>query len=251
MARLVDGHSLVERLKSNLNSINEPYILGFSGGLDSSLLLYLSDQLCKPCVVGIEGSKDISNARIVAAHYKRQLKIEIFSKSEVVEAASVVLRADPNSSILEISYDAVLAGLFQRSDRHYIVTGQGSDEIFYGYSKFVDGRESSNAESLRVLKERTIPRENKIATIMQKELITPYLDDDIIDSFAGLPREMHISKGVGKFLLRKSAIEAGFDVKFSESKKLAAQYGSGFKSVIASAIRSGILGNTEKISGDL
>ena len=49
---------------------------------------------------------------------------------------------------------------------------------------------------------------------------------------------MHISEGVGKSILRNTALEAGFEKKFTESKKLAAQYGSGFKRIIASAIKS-------------
>ncbi len=251
MVRTFDGKLLVQRLKYSLDSIEEPYTLGLSGGLDSSFLLYLSGEQCEPCVVGIDGAKDITNAEIVARHYKRQLKVEIFSESDVIEAASLVLRADPGASILEISYDSVLAGLMQRSERRFIVTGQGSDEIFYGYSKFIDGRESSNVESLRILRERTAPREMTLASIMQKELVTPYLDGDIIDSFAGLPREMHISEGIGKSILRKSALDAGFETKFVNSKKLAAQYGSGFKRVISSAIKSGIIGNTERINGGL
>jgi asparagine synthase (glutamine-hydrolysing) len=251
MVRTFDGRLLTQRLKDSLDSISEPYTLGLSGGLDSSFLFYLSGKQCEPCVVGVDGARDITHAKIVAEHYKKHLKIEVFSESEIVEAASLVLRADPNSSFMEISYDAVLAGLMQRSERDFIVTGQGSDEIFYGYSKFMDGRESSNDESLRILRERTVPREMKLASIMEKELVTPYLHRDIIDSFAGLTRTMHISEGVGKLILRNTALEAGFEKKFTESKKLAAQYGSGFKRIIASAIKSGIIGNTERISGDL
>ncbi|MHB8361162.1 MAG: asparagine synthase C-terminal domain-containing protein [Thermoplasmataceae archaeon] len=143
---------------------------------------------------------------------------------------------------MEAGYESVLAGLMKRSDEKFIVTGQGADEVFYGYSKFTDGREYSNEESLRILHNKTLPRERKISSYFGKKLITPYLDEEIVKLFSKLPLEMHLSKnGQRKKILREEAVLAGFNIEFSGNKKLAAQYGSGFQKAISRAASHGIL----------
>lgn len=242
MVEITKDGFLRSRLRKSLMSIEDAFTLGFSGGLDSSFLLFLSAENCDPCVVGSLGSKDILNAKLIADFYHRPIRIEYVPEADVIESASTITKIEPSASLTEISYDAVLVTLMKRTENEIVVTGQGSDEIFYGYSKFLDGRENSNKNSMDILRNRTLPRENKLASIFGKRLVTPYLDDEIVKTYSDLPREMHIVEGVGKMILRREAVNCGFNPEFAMAKKLAAQYGSRFQKVISNAIKTGILG---------
>ncbi|MHB8361161.1 MAG: asparagine synthase-related protein [Thermoplasmataceae archaeon] len=69
MERTFKPGILGNRLRNLMDSLDMPYALGLSGGIDSSFLLYLSGSNCKAYTAGIENCRDIHSARNVAEFY--------------------------------------------------------------------------------------------------------------------------------------------------------------------------------------
>ncbi|MEM3676465.1 MAG: asparagine synthase-related protein, partial [Thermoplasmataceae archaeon] len=113
-----------------------------------------------------------------------------------------------------------------------LVTGQGSDEIFYGYRRFTDGRESTNISALEKLSRTTLPRERRIAEYFGKEVRMPYLESGIQSIPSAMSRELNLRDGGNKQILRQVATLAGLPEELVKRPKKAAQYGSGIMKVM-------------------
>ncbi|ADD08544.1 asparagine synthase C-terminal domain-containing protein [Candidatus Aciduliprofundum boonei] len=201
--------------------------LAFSGGLDSGVLAYLmKDCPVKLYTVGIEGSKDVKNAEEAANTLGLELQIIDINEYDILEGILFLKRIEPSISALEVSFELPLYFVCSYADERDVYTGQGSDELFGGYAKYLENPELMS-EDLNKLMAKTKPRETKIATLLGKELHTPYLDKRIIEFARNIPKELKIKNGVRKYVLREAARYLGVPKEIVEREKKAAQYGSG------------------------
>ena len=201
--------------------------LAFSGGLDSGVLAYLmKDCPVKLYTVGIEGSKDVKNAEEAANTIGLELQIIDINEYDILEGILFLKRIEPSISALEASFELPLYFVCSYADERDVYTGQGSDELFGGYAKYL-GNPELMSEDLNKLMAKTKPRETKIATLLGKELHTPYLDKRIIEFARNIPKELKIKEGVRKYVLREAARYLGVPMEIVEREKKAAQYGSG------------------------
>ena len=146
---------------------------------------------------------------------------------------------DPQIRMQELGYELVLSILLESADEKHVVTGQGSDELFYGYRRFIDEVDLGNEDHLRKLHETTLPREKKIADRFGKILITPYLDSGIPSVVMHLGRDYHIDGNTNKMILRRAALDLGYPEELVNIPKKAAQYGSGISSYLRHLRNSG------------
>ncbi len=217
----------IERLASILKSIDIPKdsALSFSGGLDSGILAFLFQDL-RLYTVGLEGSRDVENAVELANILGREVEIIPLEEESVVEGIIFLKRIQPDISPMEISFELPLYIVLSRVEEKYVVTGQGADELFGGYSKYLREPERMR-DDLKTLFEKTLPRERRMAALLLKELITPYLNDEIVELASSIPLEMKIREGVRKWILREAAKRLGAPEELWSREKKAAQYGSG------------------------
>ncbi len=215
-------------------------VLSFSGGLDSTLLLYLSGMTLKPVVAGFNGSHDIERAMKVSNLLGSALKKIILDDIDLENHIKSIKDIDPSVKKQEIGYELVLSVVLENSEGNTVVTGQGADEIFYGYHDLVVSQ-TSNLEHIHKLIDRTLPREKKMAEEMGKELITPYLDGKIVDICSKIPRLYHVSDGIGKLVLRSIAKLSDVPESLYRYPKKAAQYGSGVDRFLKSVGYYGLL----------
>lgn len=216
----------------SLESLNHESAIAFSGGLDSSFIAYLSRGKFRAYVCGVPEAYDIKAARRSAQIIGLDLHEIIVDDKEIVETALIIKNIDPNINISDLGYETVLGLLLGRTEEKNLITGQGSDELFYGYNRFKEKPDINNKDSIMKLFEITLPREIRIANYFGKKLITPYLQDPIIE-IANLPRSAHIVDGINKFILRQTAAISGLSSIISMANKKAAQYGSGVNKVLA------------------
>ncbi len=201
--------------------------IAFSGGLDSSVLMAASSMKLKAYTAGFPDSMDLKNSRESASFLGLNVT-EIFLDVELVARyRDIVRRIDPGITPTELGYEIVLSAILDNVHEETVVTGQGADEIFYGYRRFLDEESLDNSAYLMKLHGRTLPREMKIAAHFGKQLETPFLHPQIVKLASSAPRSEHISQGRNKVLLRNAARLMGVPEAIAERPKKAAQYGSG------------------------
>ena len=110
--------------------------MAYSGGLDSSILLALSPKTVIPYTLGDEISKDHSNSSDGAQKLGFRV-VSIPLNSVALESyVETVRRIDPGIRKKDIGYEVLLAILLDTIEEDEVITGQGADEIFYGYNIF-------------------------------------------------------------------------------------------------------------------
>ncbi|MCL4350733.1 MAG: asparagine synthase-related protein [Candidatus Thermoplasmatota archaeon] len=228
MDATIRAKELLDRLSDSEHLIHDGTAIMLSGGVDSSLLLACYSSKLIPYSIGFPGSQDILMATRLCNDLGMKLKIIEATEETVKDAANHVLELDDGINFTELGFETTLFFALSSINEDFVMTGQGADEIFYGYSKFVDGREDSNSSSLKILMERTLPRENKISSALGKKLVLPYLMGEIPETFKSLSREDHIRNGVGKIIVREACRLKGLPSYIYQRPKKAAQYGTGF-----------------------
>ncbi len=217
---------LAELLRDSIQCKGE-IVLAFSGGLDSGILAYLlKDCNVKLYTAGVQGSKDLENAKEAAKILSLPLQIIDLNEYDILEGILFLKRIEPSIGAVEVSFELPLYFVCSYADEQDIYTGQGSDELFGGYAKYLDNP-ALMTEDLNKLLAKTKPRENKIATLLGKNLHTPYLSDRVIEFARNIPLELKIKNGVRKYILREAAAYLGVPESIVEREKKAAQYGSG------------------------
>lgn len=201
--------------------------VAFSGGLDSSVVAYLVRD-CSPRLytVGFEGGKDIENAREIAELLNLEHEVVILNEDILLEGLVHLISRFPHLTPVELSFELPLYFVAKYSAYSPIYTGQGADELFGGYAKYLTNPDLMEGD-VDTLLHKTIPREREIASIFGKNIETPYLSEDIIMLSRRIPVKCKIYNGVRKYVLREAArlLEIPEDVIIKEKK--AAQYGSG------------------------
>ena len=201
--------------------------MAYSGGLDSSILLALSPKTVIPYTLGDEISKDHSNSSDGAQKLGFRV-VSIPLNSVALESyVETVRRIDPGIRKKDIGYEVVLAILLDTIEEDELITGQGADEIFYGYNIFREHPDLDNSSHMKKLFEETLPREKALAENYGKKLITPYLSAEILKIMENIGRDTNFSGVANKAILRSAAVQAGIPDEMAERKKTAAQYGSG------------------------
>ena len=156
----------------------------------------------------------------------------IVSRGDVVGYARTVMEIDPEIDLRDLGFETVLAAVLDRTDEKTLITGQGADELFYGYSRFIFDPEMANKDALEKLFKITLPRETRIASYFGKRLICPYLESGISEIQGISMRENNISGTENKLILRQVSSVLGIPSEIASKKKKAAQYGSGFMKIL-------------------
>ena len=227
----VIGSKLADDLRAVAIDIPDRSAIAFSGGLDSSILLHLSPKSIHPYVVGLPGSMDMQSARESASLMKRDIAIVEVDEDRILRAAFNVKKIDPGIAITDLGFETVLYLTLSGISEDLLVTGQGADEIFYGYHRFLTGDAGTNVSSIEKLLKITLPREKKIAESLGKKILTPYLDPEIM-KYSSFDPSLQVKDGKNKLLLRAAGAKLGIPNTVCQKEKKAAQYGSGVDKVL-------------------
>ncbi len=217
--------SELERYFSQISS--EDSAIAYSGGLDSTILLAFSGFRLKAYNVSSRVSRDFENAVKASGLLNFTLSHIDLDEIDLKSYIEIVKEIDPDISNSELGYELVLTILLDRIPEKTVYTGQGADELFFGYRRFLDDPGLDNAGHMNKLFTVTLPRELKIADYFGKTLKAPYLESNIAKLVAPLPREDHFAGETNKAILRAVASLKGLPPEIISLKKKAAQYGSG------------------------
>jgi len=213
-------------------------ITALSGGVDSTLVAVLAQREC--IAVGLEDSHDLHQARHAAEVLGLSLTCVEISPEEIARALPQVIRTIPkkdpvNTGIALTQYFITRWAGEQGYQR--IITGQGADEIFGGYSRYLESTtlEEDLARDFAGL-EQQAERDQAIATLHGTYLSMPYLDIRVVRAARAIPAYEKVAGGRRKIPLRQVA-ERHIPHKLAWYEKKAMQYGSGVWGVLQKLAR--------------
>ncbi|MEM4726812.1 MAG: asparagine synthetase B [Candidatus Bathyarchaeia archaeon] len=216
--------------------------LGFSGGIDSSLLAYyldLSGVRVHLICVGLEASDDVRFAMEVAEELGLPITLISIDEGRVKEDLDDVLLSVESYNPLQIAvglplYWAVKAAV-ELGGRVFF-SGCGSDELFGGYEKYVRRGISRDASMEMMFRDvvnahkANYERDYKICADLEVELRAPFTDLKLTEFGLSLPPELRLPQEgttLRKPLLRALARRLDLPGSVINRQKRAVQYSTG------------------------
>jgi asparagine synthase (glutamine-hydrolysing) len=243
--------ALFESVKKRVSGFNKIGII-FSGGIDSVVVAYLAKQMVPEVVCytsGIKDSNDIVNSIEIAEKLGLKLEVKEWTETDVENIIPQIINVieDDNMGQVEVAipiYGAVK--LAHEQGIRVMLTGQGADELFGGYSWYskivqkygYDKIREYMIQDLKLLYKETLEREDKITMSESIELREPFLDTDLIDTVLRIDPRLNIHNNgnkydnLGKRVHRKLAEKIGIPKEIAYRIKEAAQHGSGLHSTL-------------------
>jgi asparagine synthase (glutamine-hydrolysing) len=215
----------------------------FSGGLDSSIVAALLAKHCPVTLytVGTEESYDINAGREGAEALGLPWKAIIVREPVLLDAVSHISHLAGTVNPIIISFEIPLYFVSKHAREATLFGGQGADELFAGYARYVDMEDQQRSQQMDTdmarLMNETLAHEKAIAGSFQKEVRYPYLHPKVMEMVRRMPMEEKMSGDVRKAVLREVArmMDLG---ELAERKKKAAQYGSGSMRTMKAAAKS-------------
>ena len=200
-----------------------------SGGLDTSILAFLA----RPSIAFTAALKDSQAYDLVYSQKVSSLlgiehkKIE-FSEEEAFGALPEVIKilktfdlALPND--LSLYFALKLA---KENGVSSVMTGDGSDELFAGYSYMAELATEDLKKYISKLAQNWHFSANDLGKALGIEVKQPFLDKDFVRFALNVSPELKVKEGVGKYILRKS-FEDLIPEELVWRQKEAIEYGSG------------------------
>jgi asparagine synthase (glutamine-hydrolysing) len=224
--------------------------VAFSGGIDSSLIAFLAKKSgvdVQLIHVSLKNQPETKHAQMVAEKLKLPLHVYLFNEEDDVETTLpkvVWLVEEADAAKLSIGIPLYwVAEKAAETGLKVLLAGQGADELFGGYKRYVnyylrqDGewvRRKMFTDILR-LHENDIERDVKICKFHGVELRLPFATYEMAKFATRLPTELKIerrSDALRKVILRHVAKNLDFPSCIVEYPKRAIQYATGVDKTI-------------------
>jgi asparagine synthase (glutamine-hydrolysing) len=163
--------------------------------------------------VGLPHSEDLRSARIVADHLGTIHHEYVYSETEMAEVLPDVIYhlESYDTALVRSAVPCYFVSRLASEFVKVILTGEGSDELFAGYSYFsdYDDPRALQRESVRITEELhnlNLQRVDRMTMAHGLEGRVPFLDTDFIRTVLSISPslKMYRTYGVEKWLLRKA-----------------------------------------------
>ncbi len=205
-------------------------VTALSGGVDSALVAALAK---RPCIaVGVKDSHDLKRAGQVAGELNLPLEIRTVTAAEIEAVLPVALSLLPDPTPVDLAIATTLFFVTETAHEagyERILTGQGADEVFGGYSRYLGKTEEELASTFSTdfaSLSRQGMRDQTIAGYHQTWLSMPYLDIRVVCAASEIPLTDRVRDGIRKRPLREVAARY-LSPEAAYYEKKAMQYGTG------------------------
>lgn len=235
-------YSSIEELSQKLRDLLERAVkrnLGtgilLSGGLDTSILAFLASKFTslKAYTVALREAPDAKYATLVANYLGLKHNIHYFEEEELYDAAREVIKIIGTFDPMEVRNDiAIYIGLkiAKEDGTLSIMTGDGSDELFAGYSFYLKMNRKQLGEALKRMWRVMSFSSIKLGKALGIEVKLPYLDPEFKSFAMSIDPSYKVRKERwtmwGKWILRK-AFEGYLPDEIIWRIKMPIEHGSG------------------------
>lgn len=203
-------------------------VVALSGGIDSALVARLAGRKCVS--VGIAGSHDLMRSQQVAMELHLPIEPVVIDPRSIEDALARVLRVIPKTDPVNASIATTLYFVAEWAGGHgyrRILAGQGADELFGGYARYLqtDTLAEDLLRDFQGLRQQ-LARDQAVAALHGSYFSLPYMDLRVVRAAQAIPPEEKVCGGIRKRPLRDVA-ERYLPPSVARYEKKAMQYGSG------------------------
>jgi len=231
------------------------FAIGFSGGLDSSILAKIAEDLGLDALlvtVGIGHTSEMSQAESAAKAIGLPIVLARFSIQDVEENLDRLVWLVEQPDLMQVSIAMAVhltAKAAMKNSRSIIMLGQGSDELFGGYKRFAtilgkrgpSAAEEAILQSIQNAHEVNYQRDDQAVSSLPVELRLPYSTSKMTDFALRVPLSMKVRSSADlarKWVLREAAIKLGIPSEIAMRPKRAIQHASGIEKSIREIARA-------------
>jgi asparagine synthase (glutamine-hydrolysing) len=189
-------------------------LISLSGGLDSTILAYFLKEK-KPKAITIISkdfaASDLTYCQIASKEFELPLTIISVETTEILEAIKETISILKNFNDIEIRNNLVMYLAIKWAKDHgfnRIITGDGADELFAGYSFLVKKPEDQIEKEIKRISSIMHFPTQKIGEFLGVTVESPFLDEKIIELANNIPANLKIkiekNRKYGKWILRKT-----------------------------------------------
>jgi len=218
--------------------------VAFSGGVDSSVIAVLAENVgldLQLVSVGLEGNPEVMFAEEAAEALGLPLHLQTYAVNELEETLAKVLWLieEPHSVNACIAVPFFwLAETASKLGYPVLLVGQGADELFGGYQRYLTEYGGSGAEAVTKTMFHDIEnayrtnfqRDNQVCSFSGVELRLPFIDRDVVDFALRLPLRLKLNSvedRLRKRVLRRVARNLEIPSFMADKPKKAVQYTTG------------------------
>jgi asparagine synthase (glutamine-hydrolysing) len=236
--------TLLQRSVRERTSDLKECAVAFSGGLDSSLIASVAKKLgIKTCLihVSLENRMETEHAKKVAERLELPIYSYSFSEADVQRVLPSVLRLIETPDPVQTSIGIPVYWAAEKAAEmkfHVMLAGQGADELFGGYRRYVDDYIRYGSQKVQEamyndivqMHKTNFERDSKICNFHNIELRLPFATYQIAKFAMGLPLTLRMSSEsdtLRKLVLRRVARNIGLPQLIVNRPKKAIQYATG------------------------
>ncbi len=218
--------------------------VAFSGGLDSSVVACLA-QRCGVQVelvhVSLENQAETEAAFEAAKLLDLPMQVHLYKESDVEKTVPKVVELIEEPAPVNVSIGVPFYWTAQKTAElgyRVLLAGQGADELFGGYQRYVnqfmvegnDAVRETMFKDVATIHETNVERDEKLCIYNDVELRLPFASYAVAEFAMSLPTELKFEckeDTLRKLTLRAVARNLGLPAQISDKPKKAVQYSTG------------------------
>jgi len=234
---------LLESTRKQVSDIDKVAV-AFSGGVDSSVVAVLAENVgldVKLVSVGLDDQPEVMFTEQAAEALGLSLHLQTYSVSDLQKTLTKVLWLieEPHAINACIAIPFFwLAETVSKLDYPVLLAGQGADELFGGYQRYLTEYERSGAEAVEQKMfydienayQANFQRDNQVCSYHGVEMRLPFIDPHVVDFSLRLPLHLKINSvedRLRKRILRRVAHDMDVPSFMADKPKKAVQYTTG------------------------